>query len=165
MNAGCYGTYTADVFVSARAVTRQGRVVTLAPADMGFAYRATALPEGMVIDRGRARRAARRARGAGGADGGGSSPAATPRQPTKERSAGSTFRNPAGFSSTGRADDVHDLKAWKLIERAGMRGATLGGAQMSPMHANFLINTGGRTPPIWRTSANWCEKRFWNQPE
>ena len=38
---------------------------------------------------------------------------------------------------------MHDLKAWKLIERAGMKGATLGGAQMSPMHANFLINTGG----------------------
>ena len=49
MNAGCYGTYTADVFVAARAVTRQGRVVTLAHADMGFAYRATALPEGMVL--------------------------------------------------------------------------------------------------------------------
>ena len=64
-------------------------------------------------------------------------------QPIKERSAGSTFRNPAGFSSTGRADDVHDLKAWKLIEDAGMKGATLGGAQMSPKHANFLINTGG----------------------
>ena len=47
-------------------------------------------------------------------------------QPVKERSAGSTFRNPAGFSSTGRDDDVHDLKAWKLIEDAGMRGATLG---------------------------------------
>jgi len=64
-------------------------------------------------------------------------------QPVKERSAGSTFRNPAGFSSTGRADDVHDLKAWKLIEEAGMKGARLGGAQMSPKHANFLINTGG----------------------
>jgi len=64
-------------------------------------------------------------------------------QPVKERSAGSTFRNPAGFSSTGRPDDVHDLKAWKLIEDAGLRGAVLGGAQMSPMHANFLVNTGG----------------------
>lgn len=64
-------------------------------------------------------------------------------QPTKERSAGSTFRNPAGFSSTGKDDDVHDLKAWKVIDAAGMRGATLGGAQMSPMHSNFLINAGG----------------------
>ena len=66
-------------------------------------------------------------------------------QPTKERSAGSTFRNPAGFSSTGRADDVQDLKAWKVIDDAGMRGAQLGGAQMSEKHSNFMINTGGAT--------------------
>ena len=64
-------------------------------------------------------------------------------QPVKDRSAGSTFRNPAGFSSTGRADDVHDLKAWSLIDRAGLRGHRLGGAQMSEKHPNFLINTGG----------------------
>ena len=63
-------------------------------------------------------------------------------QPTKDRSAGSTFRNPAGFSSTGQADDSHALKAWKVIDDAGLRGATLGGAQMSPKHPNFLINTG-----------------------
>jgi UDP-N-acetylmuramate dehydrogenase len=144
MNAGCYGSYTADVFVGARAVTREGRVVTLAPADMGFAYRATALPEGMVITevtlrgprRAPALLEARMAEQLARRD-------AT--QPSKERSAGSTFRNPAGFSSTGRADDVHDLKAWKLIEDAGMKGARLGGAQMSPMHANFLVNTGDAT--------------------
>jgi UDP-N-acetylmuramate dehydrogenase len=142
MNAGCYGTYTADVFVAARAVTREGRAVTLGHADMGFAYRSTALPEGLVITEVTlagprcepatlaARMEAQLAR-------------RDATQPTKERSAGSTFRNPAGYSSTGRDDDVHDLKAWKLIEDAGMRGATLGGAQMSPMHANFLVNTGG----------------------
>jgi UDP-N-acetylmuramate dehydrogenase len=66
-------------------------------------------------------------------------------QPTKDRSAGSTFRNPAGFSSTGRDDDIHDLKAWRVIDEAGLRGATQGGAQMSPKHPNFLINTGGAT--------------------
>jgi UDP-N-acetylmuramate dehydrogenase len=66
-------------------------------------------------------------------------------QPTKDRSAGSTFRNPAGFSSTGRADDTHELKAWAVIDAAGMRGATRGGAQMSVMHSNFLINAGGAT--------------------
>jgi UDP-N-acetylmuramate dehydrogenase len=119
-------------------------VVTLAPADMGFAYRATALPEGMVITevtlrgprRAPALLEARMAEQLARRD-------AT--QPSKARSAGSTFRNPAGFSSTGRADDVHDLKAWKLIEDAGMKGARLGGAQMSPMHANFLVNTGDAT--------------------
>ena len=66
-------------------------------------------------------------------------------QPTKERSAGSTFRNPVGYSSTGQADDRHELKAWKVIDDAGMRGAKRGGAQMSPMHSNFLINAGGAT--------------------
>ena len=142
MNAGCYGSYTADVFVSAEAVSRTGERVTLAPADMGFAYRSSTIPDGMVVTavtlagpRGEPEALGRRMeeqlarRDAS--------------QPVKERSAGSTFRNPAGFSSTGRADDVHDLKAWKLIEDAGMRGATLGGAQMSPMHANFLVNAGG----------------------
>ena len=66
-------------------------------------------------------------------------------QPTKALTAGSTFRNPAGFSSTGKEDDVHDLKAWKVIDDAGMRGARRGGAEMSEMHSNFLVNRGGAT--------------------
>ncbi|MBT9382582.1 UDP-N-acetylmuramate dehydrogenase [Pseudooceanicola sp. CBS1P-1] len=144
MNAGCYGTYTADIFVEARAVTREGRVVTLSAQDMQFAYRQTGLPEGWVLTRATfegqpgdpAELAARMADQLARRD-------AT--QPVKDRSAGSTFRNPAGFSSTGRADDVHDLKSWKLIDDAGMRGARLGGAQMSEKHSNFLINTGTAT--------------------
>ena len=142
MNAGCYGSYTADAFVAARAVTRTGERVTLGPADMGFAYRSTALPEGLVVTEvtlagppGDPAELARRMEE--------QTARRDASQPVKERSAGSTFRNPAGFSSTGRDDDVHDLKAWKLIEDAGMRGATLGCAQMSPQHANFLVNTGG----------------------
>ncbi|MEM8870691.1 MAG: UDP-N-acetylmuramate dehydrogenase [Pseudomonadota bacterium] len=139
MNAGCYGTYVADVFVSARAVRRDGTLVTLGPRDLNFAYRQTALPPDMILidavlegprgapDQIEAEMEAALDRRA-----------AT--QPVKERSAGSTFRNPAGFSSTGRADDVHDMKAWKLIQDAGMQGATVGGAQMSKKHANFLIN-------------------------
>ena len=66
-------------------------------------------------------------------------------QPVKERSCGSTFRNPAGYSSTGEAGDAMDLKAWKLIDEAGCRGLRRGGAQMSEMHSNFLINAGGAT--------------------
>ena len=66
-------------------------------------------------------------------------------QPTKDRTAGSTFRNPAGYSSTGQADDVMDLKAWKLIDEAGLRGARLGGAVMNEKHPNFLTNAGGAT--------------------
>ena len=65
--------------------------------------------------------------------------------PTKDRSAGTTCRNPVGYSSTGRADDSQELKAWKVIDDAGMRGAMIGGAQMSPMHSNFLINAVGTT--------------------
>lgn len=144
MNAGCYGTYTADHFVRAQAVTRAGQVVTLTADDLNFRYRQSDLAEGAVIisatfappQEEPAALHARMEEQLAKRD-------AT--QPTKERSAGSTFRNPAGFSSTGQADDVHDLKAWKVIEDAGMKGATRGGAQMSPKHANFLINTGGAT--------------------
>lgn len=144
MNAGCYGSYVADIFVEAKAVTRSGELVTLTAKDLNFQYRQTDLPEGWVlveatfesISGDPAELAARMDEQLTKRD-------AT--QPTKDRSAGSTFRNPAGFSSTGNADDVHDLKAWKVIDDAGMRGAQIGGAQMSEMHSNFMINTGGAT--------------------
>lgn len=144
MNAGCYGSYVADHFVEARVVLRSGEIVTLTAEDLGFQYRETVWPEGAVLVEAvfegpsgdpealAARMEEQLAR-------------RDASQPTKERSAGSTFRNPAGFSSTGRADDVHDLKAWKLIDDAGMRGARQGGAQMSEKHSNFLINAGGAT--------------------
>ena len=144
MNAGCYGSYVADVFVEAQAITRAGERVTLTADDLHFQYRQTDLPDGWIITSATfeapsgdpaalsARMDAQLAK-------------RDETQPTKDRTAGSTFRNPAGYSSTGRADDRHDLKAWKVIEDAGMRGATLGGAQMNPMHANFLTNTGGAT--------------------
>ncbi len=144
MNAGCYGQYTADVMQSVQIVTRAGVRQTLTAADLNFAYRQSTLPDGAVIIGATLR-----------------APNGNPQelhdkmtdqiakrdatQPTRDRSAGSTFRNPAGFSSTGRVDDVHDLKAWRVIEDAGMKGATRGGAQMSLMHANFLINKGGAT--------------------
>ena len=142
MNAGCYGSYVADHLVSVRVVLRSGDVVELSAADLHLAYRQSTLPDGAIIisatfhanpgdpamlDARMVDQIARR----------------DASQPTKDRSAGSTFRNPVGHSSTGRADDSHDLKAWKVIDDAGMRGATKGGAQMSPMHSNFLINTGG----------------------
>ncbi len=144
MNAGCYGSYVADVLQSVQAVTREGELVTLTPRDLNLRYRSSELPEGWVIvsatfeaprgdpaqlEERMATQIARR----------------DATQPSKERSAGSTFRNPAGYSSTGKADDVHDLKAWKVIDDAGMRGARRGGAQMSEMHSNFMVNTGGAT--------------------
>ena len=142
MNAGCYGSYVADHFRTARAVTRSGDIVTLDAKDLKFQYRQSDLPEGWVLIEATF-----------------DAPTGDPEilhqrmtdqiakrdatQPTKERTAGSTFRNPAGFSSTGQTDDKHDLKAWKVIDDAGMRGATRGGAKMSEMHPNFLVNTGG----------------------
>ncbi|OED48800.1 UDP-N-acetylenolpyruvoylglucosamine reductase [Rhodobacteraceae bacterium (ex Bugula neritina AB1)] len=144
MNAGCYGSYTADVFVSATIVTRDGKIREITAEELQFQYRQTAFPAGAVL-------VSATLRGPMG------DPAELharmeaqlkkrdETQPVRDRSAGSTFRNPAGFSSTGRADDVHDLKAWKVIDNAGMRGAQRGGAQMSGKHSNFLINTGGAT--------------------
>lgn len=144
MNAGCYGRYVADVLVSAEVVTRAGEVRSLSPEELGFAYRHSSLPEGWVLTGAvfKAPRAAPEALHQLMRDQIAKRDAT---QPTRERSAGSTFRNPAGFSSTGRADDVHDLKAWKVIDDAGLRGARRGGAQMSEMHSNFLINTGSAT--------------------
>ena len=144
MNAGCYGSYVADHLIEVRAVLRSGELVTLPASDLSLAYRSSALPDGAVVvdavlegvQGDPAELDARMAAQLKKRD---------ETQPTKDRTAGSTFRNPAGFSSTGKADDVHDLKAWKVIDDAGMRGATLGAAQMSPMHSNFLVNTGGAT--------------------
>ncbi|WP_368188350.1 UDP-N-acetylmuramate dehydrogenase [Aestuariibius sp. HNIBRBA575] len=144
MNAGCYGAYMADVFHSARGFTRTGEAITLTATDLNFAYRHSDMPDGFVVTSVTMK-----------------APAGDPEtletrmadqlakrdesQPTKDRTAGSTFRNPAGFSSTGRADDTHDLKAWKVIDNAGMRGATRGGAVMNVKHSNFLTNAGGAT--------------------
>ena len=144
MNAGCYGAYMADVFRAGTAIDRQGRAHPLAQGEMRFAYRDGGLPEGWIVTEAVLE----------GTEG---APAAimarmedlldkrARTQPVKERTAGSTFRNPAGFSSTGQADDTHELKAWALIDKAGCRGLRLGGAQMSEMHSNFLVNTGGAT--------------------
>lgn len=144
MNAGCYGSYTADVFQSAEVVLRDGTRTTLGADDLGFAYRSSQLPDGAVLVS-----ATLRAERAGAEELHALMDAQLAKrdetQPTKDRTAGSTFRNPAGFSSTGQADDTHELKAWKVIDNAGMRGATRGGAVMNEMHSNFLTNAGGAT--------------------
>jgi UDP-N-acetylmuramate dehydrogenase len=158
MNAGCYGSYVADVLVEVRGVGRDGRVVTLKAHEIGFGYRSSRLPDGLVLTEAvfEGPRDAPEAIAARMED---QIARRDATQPTKVRSAGSTFRNPAGFSSTGRADDTHELKAWKLIEDAGMRGATLGGAQMSPVHANFLVNTGGAKAADLETLGERVRKR------
>ena len=144
MNAGCYGSYVEDFFVSAKVINRSGELFELSSKDMKFSYRQCNLPQDCII-----------LEATFEANYG--NPEALhlkmknqlvkrdETQPTKERTAGSTFRNPSGFSSTGEIDDLDDFKAWKLIDDAGMRGATCGGAKISEKHSNFLINTGTAT--------------------
>nr|WP_205598126.1 UDP-N-acetylmuramate dehydrogenase [Caulobacter sp. 17J65-9] len=134
MNAGCYGAETKDVLVEAYAVDRAGERHVLSAEDMGFTYRRSeaAATRGLIftgavfqgvpdepdavmarMDEITARREAT--------------------QPIKEKTGGSTFKNPQGHSS------------WKLVDDAGWRGKPFGGAQFSELHSNFMINTGEAT--------------------
>ncbi|MCR4266047.1 UDP-N-acetylmuramate dehydrogenase [Nitratireductor sp. ZSWI3] len=132
MNAGANGVETRERVVQVRALDRRGEPHVLSNADMGYAYRhssasrnlifTSALMEGYVED-----------------------PASIQAemdavqhhretvQPIREKTGGSTFKNPPGTS------------AWKEVDKAGCRGLMIGGAQMSPMHCNFMINTGTAT--------------------
>lgn len=144
MNAGCYGAYVADVLREVSVIHRDGRTEVLPAKALELSYRSSSLPEGAVIveavfDAGPGEATALEARMEEQIAKRDAS------QPTKDRTAGSTFRNPAGFSSTGRADDSHELKAWKVIDEAGLRGARLGGAVMNEKHPNFLTNAGEAT--------------------
>ena len=144
MNAGCYGKYISDYFVSAKAVNRSGEVVKLEKTDVLFSYRNTDLsadlvvvsvtfapPSGEVAALYEKMRIQKEKRDS--------------EQPTKEITAGSTFRNPCGFSSSGHINEDHEFKAWKVIEDAGLRGFQMGAAKMHEKHPNFLTNTGGAT--------------------
>ncbi len=132
MNAGAYGRDVSDCLVEAKVVARDGSVVTLSAADLGFAYRHSALAADSVVVEGvfratpgdRATIAAEMDRIAAEREAS---------QPLRSRTGGSTFRNPPG------------QKAWALIDAAGCRGLRHGGAQVSEKHTNFLINTGDAT--------------------
>ncbi len=144
MNAGCYGRYISDYFVSANAVNRSGDLVKLDKTDVSFSYRNTALSADLVIvnvtfappsgevealhEKMRIQKQKR-----------------DNEQPTKEVTAGSTFRNPCAFSSLGQENEDNKFKAWKVIEDAGLRGYQMGAAKMHEKHPNFLTNTGGAT--------------------
>lgn len=144
MNAGCYGSYLCDHLISAQVLLREGELIIMDHADFKFRYRGSFLPDDAIIlsavlkgvegnpEKLHAKMEKQLERRA-------------ETQPVRELSCGSTFRNPSGFSSTGKADDPMERKAWWLIEAAQMKGARLGKAQMSEKHANFLINTGGAT--------------------
>lgn len=132
MNAGCYGTETRDRMVELRAVLRSGEIVTLSNAQMGYLYRKSNGPRGAVFT-------------SAVYQGFAGEPASIlermreitekreSSQPTRARTGGSTFKNPEGHSS------------WKLVDAAGCRGLIVGGAQMSELHANFLLNIADAT--------------------
>ncbi len=136
MNAGAYGGEIAHVLDWADIVTRSGELIRLDNEAFAFRYRGSSLPPESVVVRARFRgtrsdtsramariseiRAARENS-----------------QPVRERTGGSTFRNPGS--------ELTSLKAWELIDLAGCRGLTIGGAKVSTLHTNFMINTGGAT--------------------
>jgi len=138
MNAGCYGTETRDVVRAIHGVTRAGEKVTLTPAQMGYAYRHSEVPPDFIFTRAEFE-------GQAGApeDIQAAIEALQERraesQPIREKTGGSTFANP---DPPGTPDA---RSSWKLIDAAGCRGLRVGGAQVSELHCNFLINTGNAT--------------------
>ena len=132
MNAGANGVETRERVVEVRALDRNGEVHVLSNADMGYAYRHSSAPSDMIFtsvlfegvpgERDEIRRAMDEVQHH-----------RETVQPVREKTGGSTFKNPEGTS------------AWKEIDKAGCRGLRVGGAQMSEMHCNFMINTGTAT--------------------
>ena len=137
MNAGCYESETKDVLVSCVAYDRAGQRHEFSCADMGFTYRHTTAPADLIFVS---------ATFQGTAD----DPAEIlarmdaitqkreQSQPIRDKTGGSTFKNPDPVQSGGR-------KSWQVIDAAGLRGYQIGGAQMSEKHCNFMINTGTAT--------------------
>jgi UDP-N-acetylmuramate dehydrogenase len=132
MNAGAYGGETKDVLVYATGVARNGDLVTYTNEEMGFSYRHSGVPDDVIFTTALFEgRAGDKAVIAAEMDKITEAREAT--QPIKSRTGGSTFKNPPGH------------KAWQLIDAAGCRGLTVGGAQVSELHCNFLINLGTAT--------------------
>lgn len=129
MNGGAYGREVKDILVEADVILRSGERLTMTLDALGFTYRHSALPAGAVVVsatfRGRPAEPA-----AIQAEMDRIAAAREQSQPLRSKTGGSTFKNPPGE------------KAWELVDRAGCRGLSLGGAQVSEKHTNFLINTG-----------------------
>jgi UDP-N-acetylmuramate dehydrogenase len=132
MNAGAYGGETKDVLVEVEAVDRSGRILKIPVAECHYSYRHYGGPEGLIFTRAWFRTEP----GAPDAVHGRIEEIRAQReatQPIRERTGGSTFKNPPG------------KKAWELIDHAGCRGLAREGAEISPLHCNFMINTGTAT--------------------
>ncbi len=132
MNGGAHGRETKDALVAARAVDRGGQLHELSLADMGFSYRHSGVSSAWIFTealyQGTAGEPAEIRRNMEAV-----AQYREDHQPIRERTGGSTFKNPPGHS------------AWQLIDQAGCRGLRIGGAQVSELHCNFLINDGTAT--------------------
>jgi len=132
MNGGAYGRDVADVLVACDVVLRSGALVTLPAADLHYTYRHAELPDQAIV-------VTATLRGVPGDPkviGAEMDRIAAEReasQPLRSRTGGSTFKNPPG------------KKAWQLVDAAGCRGLTIGDAQVSEKHCNFLLNLGSAT--------------------
>jgi UDP-N-acetylmuramate dehydrogenase len=132
MNGGAYGREVKDVLVECEVVLRSGEIRTLSLDEIGYTYRHSELPEQAVV-------VSATFRGEAGdptaiqAEMDRIARSREETQPLRSRTGGSTFKNPPGH------------KAWALIDAAGCRGMTLGGAQVSEKHCNFLLNSGTAT--------------------
>jgi len=129
MNGGAYGGETKDIFVEARAIDRQGNIRTFSNGEMDFSYRHCGVADDVIFT-------AAVFQGHAGVPeeiAGEMADIKKKREKSqpRNRTGGSTFKNPSGHS------------AWKLVDDAGCRGLTIGGAQVSELHSNFLINLGG----------------------
>jgi len=132
MNAGAYGAEIRDICVSVRAVDRAGTPHEIAAYDIGFTYRHSDFPADMIVTGARFRGVqGERDEITGRMEAIQSEREVT--QPVRTPTGGSTFQNPPGH------------KAWELVDQAGCRGLRRGGAMVSELHCNFLINTGGAT--------------------
>ena len=136
MNGGAYGREVADILVDCDVVLADGNLVTIPVEDLGYTYRHSRLEDGAIV-------VSARFRGEEGdpeeigAEMDRIAEARELSQPLRTKTGGSTFKNPS--------DDPNDPKAWQLVDAAGCRGLTIGGAQVSEKHCNFLINTGEAT--------------------
>ena len=132
MNAGAHGGETKDTLIKVRGIDRSGGLRLFSHADMGFAYRHCGAPKDVIFTQalyqGRPGAAT-----AILAEMDRITAARDAAQPIREKTGGSTFKNPPGG------------KAWELIDRAGCRGLVVGDAQVSDLHCNFLINRGRAT--------------------
>ncbi len=132
MNGGAYGREVKDILVEAEVVLRSGELVTLSNKHLGYTYRHSELPEGAIVVSATFRGAPAEPH-AIQAEMDRIAAAREASQPLRSKTGGSTFKNPL------------PKKAWEVIDAAGCRGLTVGGAQVSEKHCNFLLNLGSAT--------------------